>query len=205
VLSHAVLTAASKSFVAVAVKAHQNALTQADLRDAIGALTLLRDHLREVGFDANMVKAFARLDRTRYLADSPVIEDVYKGFAAADSSFTLGEVTNTFARLLAPDQVDRSWAQLSTVGLTPTLTAAIQALEARLPLLPVSAHGGAQFHNVALGICDKVNFLAQIVGTAAAALAFGCLPEPFFEVICPAVVGLGYAGALLGVVSWIAC
>jgi hypothetical protein len=50
-----------------------------------------------------------------------------------------------------------------------------------------------------------LTFGSSAFALATGVLTAGCLPEPFFVVICPAVIVLGFIATVVGAVEMIVC
>jgi len=202
-LSPAVLNAVTNHFSQISVKAYNHQLTQSDLSSSVEMLTLLRTHFTEVGVDPAFQNLARNTDPGSLLVStsSAIVTTTYGLFSKAGAPVTLAEIANTFSQIVSP-------AGLTTIinqGITPSFKKLEEHWAASVSKLPVSLDRNGAAHLRRADACATFNFLSAAIGTAAASLALGCLPEPFFVVICPAVAGLGVIAALVGVVDWIAC
>ncbi len=206
-LSPAVLAAVSSSAVNTAAAAHRGSLTQAGLTSFSSMIDLLRKHFIEVGFDAAFEQYMRTVDSSQIdSARSPVIQSTYEAFAKADSTLTLGEVQAAFAGIPPAAQMQPQLQLLRTQGLTPSLLNLEQDLQGMLSSFPVAYDrrmGPAHLRRA--NFCAVSTWVTSMLAGAASVLWIGCMPEPLFEVICPAegvVEGLSYAGAFI---TWVAC
>lgn len=200
-LSPAVLAAVSRNFVNTAVKTHQGALTQGDLRETVAMWDLLRNHFIEVGFDDAFRKTVGAVDPAVIdFTNSPLIQSAYEAFHKADSTFTLDEVRQAFAQTIRPGSVATQIEELKTRGLTPVISDVEQALANAAQSLPVAYNPRASRAHFVRVSCAGANVAAGFLGAAGLTLGVGCgTPEPFWPAICPAagVVGLGLGAVAL--------
>jgi hypothetical protein len=213
----------SASGVNTAAKAHLGLLTQGDLLSHCSMIGLLRSQFAEVGFDDSLKEFLRSVDASQMdLNDSPVVQTTFEALSKADSTFTLADVKAIFARCAQPERSQERIELLRTNGLTPSLAGLEQALSRKAASLPVAYDGavgraaGVRPEFVESGppdggggtnqLCLEITYYSNALSTAAAVLALGCLPvEPFFVIICPAVVVLGILAALVATIVWIAC
>jgi hypothetical protein len=206
-LSPAVLAAVSSSAVKTADAAHRGSLTQTGLLNFSSMIDLLRKHFIEAGFDAAFEQYLRTVNSSQIdSARSQVIQSTYEAFAKADSTFTLGEVQAAFAGIPPAGQMQAQLQLLQTQGLTPSLLNLEKYLQSVMNTLPITYDRRVSpAHLRRANFCSVSTFVTSMLGAAAFSLLPGCSPEPFFEVICPAVGVLGATAGAVGIIVWIAC
>ncbi|MGP8188105.1 MAG: hypothetical protein ACLQKY_18730 [Terracidiphilus sp.] len=170
-------------------------------------IDLLRKHFVEVGFDAAFEQYIRTIDTSQIdSARPPVIQSTYEAFAKADSTLTLGEVQAAFADIPPAAQMQPQLKFLRTQGLTPSLLSLEQYLLGLMSAFPVAYDRGVgPAHLRRANFCAVSTWVTSMLAAAAFSLLPGCSPEPFFEVICPAVGVLGATAGAVGIIVWIAC
>jgi hypothetical protein len=150
-------------------------------------------------------------------ANSSIVTQTYQAASAAGTGVSLASVQSAFATVSPSAQVQAQIAQLKANGLTPTLGQIRVFLMQAATLFEVSSNApaahlmrtslnepGMRRINMSNG-CGVLNLASGAIGTAAGSLALGCLPEPFFVVICPAVAVLGAIALAIGIVDIVLC
>jgi hypothetical protein len=203
------LRAVAAACIDAAAQAQRKRLTRSQLQFAAGTIRKLRDHFEATGFDKAFLQFIRVVDPSGIKSAAPaVISDVYRRFSAKEPSFTESEVHAAFDELVDSDRIYDQVRTLRERGILPSLTAAIDFLEGRAETLPIALWdrpGHPHLETTAMGFCKALTLASGALGTAAFALGFGCLPEPLFLVICPAVVVIGVIAGLVGIVALVAC
>ncbi len=203
------LNAVTSACVTAAGQAQRKRLTRHELDITGNMIRKLRDHFEAVGFDRYFMQYMRIVDPSGFKSAAPeVISDVYRRFSAEEPAFTESEIRAAFDQLVGSDRLYNEVGMLRERGLTPSLTSAIDFLDDRGQKLPVALMdrpGHPYLVTTAMGFCKALTLTSGALGAAAFALGFGCLPEPLFVVICPAVVVIGVIAGLVGIVALIAC
>lgn len=186
-------------------------VSSADFSIAATQTMLLSNNCYETGFDQTFISAMNSIDTSQvdYTINAPIVNQAYSLLAAAGTGVALSDVELGFNLSMPQSQLQTQITQLRTSGLTPSL------IEIKRDLLQISSLysvglnrvGGGRIQRVSAkhGFCGGLNLATGAVGTAAFSLSWGCLPEPFFAVICPAVGALGVIAGALGIVDMIVC
>lgn len=192
-----------------AVQVQRRSLTRQELDFAAGMIRKLSDNFEATGFDKAFTQFMRIVDPSGIQTAAPaVISDVYRRFSAKEPSFTESEVRSAFDQLVDSDRIYNQVRTLREHGILPSLAAAVSFLENRAEMRPaelLDRPGHPRLVATAAGFCKALNLTSEALATAAFALSFGCLPEPLFLVICPAVFVIGVIAGLVGIVAFIAC
>jgi hypothetical protein len=207
--SNAVIGAAKLHFNHMGMRLSLGQLIQSDVNTAVEYLELLIANFFEAGVDPQIAAASKAVNPASVdFINSPVIDTAYTNLIGAGAAVTRAQVQLGLNKNMPSSQIPSQISSLQSVGVTGSMSKISTQLKQYATILPVSYDPKYPAHLrtvMTSPFCDMLNWWAGLLGVAAFELGLGCLPEPFFLVICPAVAILAIIAAIVGLMAWVFC
>lgn len=214
---NAVYSYVQANFATLGAKLKRGNLVRSDMQTAINSLSMLTGYLNQIGANSEFqaLATYAINGSLAPMSDSSPVASTYSSIISVmpnlSSTSIHSDISQAFQIVVPPGQQLSLLQALQEYGIEYPLQSVRSTLTANLSRLPIVAPANPQIVIAPGGppggesFCAWFNWLAGAIGAAAFVLALGCAPEPFFLVICPAVVVIGIIAAIIGLLAWLLC
>ena len=201
-LNQTIIANTTDAFTSIVAKASLHTLTNNDIDIGVTNLDKLLANMNEVNFDANLSAAMKKMNPTLQslnLTNNPIVDLTYTRFKQAGAAYTLSDLQGAFAASITPSTFKSQLHELQMRGIHNSGL----ALQHSLSTLVVRNSTGIKTAD--FSFCETLNWYSGVLGIAGFSLALGCLPEPFFVVICPAITVIGIVAGAFALLDFLFC